>query len=304
MSSQAKPSSYSLGVIALLVCSIIWGTSFVAQSLGGQVAEPLTFNCARNAVATIFLFIIAPFIDKLVGKKYTLWGTTDTQLKKKLFLGGSLSGICLAVAMFMQQWGIMYTSAGKSGFITALYIVLVPILGLLIFHNRVTLNNWLGVLIAIVGMYFICITENLSITKGDFITLACPILFSLQILVIDYYISGLDPVRFSTIQFAVAFLLSGIFMFIFETPRWEQIMQSLGPILYVGIMSSGVAYTLQIVGQKFVDTVLASMLMSLESVFALLSGWIYLNQTLSFREISGCILVFGAIIIAQLPDKK
>ena len=304
MSSTNKHPHFLFGVLSLLLCSIIWGTAFVAQSIGGQSVEPFTFNCARNAIATIFLIPACPLIDKVLGKKSSLWGTDDKALKYKLWLGGTYSGVFLTIAVFMQQWGLMYTSAGKSGFITALYIVLVPILGLLIFHNRVTLNNWLGVLIAIVGMYFICITENLSITKGDFITLACPILFSLQILVIDYYISGLDPVRFSTIQFAVAFLLSGIFMFIFETPRWEQIMQSLGPILYVGIMSSGVAYTLQIVGQKFVDTVLASMLMSLESVFALLSGWIYLNQTLSFREISGCILVFGAIIIAQLPDKK
>lgn len=304
MSSQAKPSSYKLGVIALLVCSIIWGTSFVAQSLGGQVTEPLTFNCARNAVATIFLFIVAPLFDKLVGKKYTLWGTTDNRLKKKLFLGGSLSGICLAIAMFMQQWGIMYTSAGKSGFITALYIVLVPILGLLIFKNKVTSYNWLGVIIATVGMYFICITEELSITKGDFITLACPITFAMQILVVDYYIEDLDGVRFSCIQFGVCSFISGILMFIFEHPSIEQIVSSLGPLLYLAIMSSGIAYTLQIIGQKYVDSVIASMLMSLESVFALISGWIYLNQTMSLRELSGCVLMFIAIIIAQLPDKK
>lgn len=304
MSKQAKSSHYSLGIGALLLCSTIWGTSFVAQSLGGQVAEPFTFNCARNAVATLFLLLLCPLIDMLCKKKYTFYGTESPQLKKKLLLGGSLSGVCLAIAMFMQQWGIMYTTAGKSGFITALYIVLVPILGRFLFHNTVSRNNWLGVLIATIGMYFICITEDLSITKGDFITLACPFLFSLQILIVDYYISDLDGVRFSAVQFAVCALVSGIMMFILENPSWEQITASLWPLLYLAIMSSGIAYTLQIIGQKYVDTVIASLLMSLESVFALLSGWVYLNQSMSFREVAGCAIVFAAILIAQIPEKK
>lgn len=304
MSSQAKPSSYGLGILALLVCSTIWGTSFVAQSLGGQVAEPFTFNCARNGTATIFLFSITPILDKLLKKKYTLWGTTDKQLQKKLFLGASLSGLCLTFALFMQQWGIMYTTTGKSGFITALYIVLVPILGVFIFHNKITRYNWLGVIIATVGMYFICITEALTITKGDFITLACPVLFSMQILIIDYFIKDLDGIRFSMIQFGVSSFVSGIMMFIFENPTLDQIIGGIAPLLYLAIMSSGIAYTLQIIGQKYVPSVLASMLMSLESVFALLSGWIYLHQTMSLRELSGCVLMFIAIIIAQLPDKK
>ena len=166
------------------------------------------------------------------------------------------------------------------------------------------MNNWLGVLIATIGMYFICITESLSITKGDFITLACPVLFSLQILVVDYYIPELDGVRFSLIQFAVVTLLSAVFMFILETPTIDKIMGCIYPLLYLAIMSNGVAYTLQIIGQKYVDSVIASMLMSLESVFALISGWLFLNQVLSFREISGCVLVFAAIMIAQIPSKK
>lgn len=304
MSSDNKHSLYLFGVAALLICSIIWGTSFVAQSIGGETCEPFTFNCARSGLATVFLISMCPLLDKLLGKKYTFWGTEDPVLKKRLWLGSSLSGICLTFAIFMQQWGIMYTSAGKSGFITALYIVLVPFLGLLFFHNKITRNNWLGVLIATIGMYFICITEGFSITKGDFITLACPVLFSLQILVVDYYIPELDGVRFSMIQFAVVTLLSAVFMFILETPTMDKIMGCIYPLLYLAIMSNGVAYTLQIIGQKYVDSVIASMLMSLESVFALISGWLFLNQVLSFREIFGCFLVFAAIMIAQIPSKK
>jgi len=303
MSTSKKHSHYSLGILALSLCSIIWGTSFVAQSLGGQTAEPFTFNCVRNAIATLFLLALSPISDKLLHKKYVFWGTDNIILKHKLWWGGALSGICLTFAMFMQQWGIMYTSAGKSGFITALYIVLVPILGLFLFHNKVTKNNWLGVVLATIGMYFICITEALTITKGDFITLACPVLFSLQVLVIDYYIEDLDGVRFSMVQFGITSFISGIFMLVLETPTLEQITSSLGPLFYLGIMSSGIAYTLQIIGQKYVPVVIASMLMSLESVFALISGWLYLNQTMTFREISGCILVFVAIMIAQLPEK-
>lgn len=299
-----KSSHYGFGVGALLLCSTIWGTSFVAQSLGGQVAEPFTFNCARNGVATVFLLLLCPLLDMLLKRNYYFWGTDNPKLRIKLLVGGSLSGLCLTFAMFMQQWGIMYTSAGKSGFITALYIVLVPILGMLIFKDKLSLNSWLGVALATIGMYFICITESLTINKGDFITLACPFLFAMQILIVDYYIHDLDGVRFSVVQFAVCSLASGLLMFIFENPSWSQIIESLSPLLYLAIMSSGIAYTLQIIGQKYVESVIASLLMSLESVFALLSGWIYLNQTMSFREISGCIIVFVAIILAQLPEKR
>lgn len=299
-----KTSNYYWGIAALLLCSTIWGTSFVAQSLGGQVAEPFTFNCVRNAIATFFLIAIAPLLDKLTGKKYYFWGTTDQTLKYKLLLGGTLSGLCLAIALFMQQWGIMFTSAGKSGFITALYIVLVPLFSFLFFSKKVTKFNCLGVLIATIGMYFICLTEELTITKGDFITLACPVLFSLQILIIDYFIAELDGVRYSMLQFAVCSLVSGVFMLIFEQPTIEQITAGIGPILYLGIMSSGIAYTLQIIGQKYVDSVLASMLMSLESVFALISGWLYLHQTMTIRELGGCALMFCALMIAQIPEKN
>lgn len=304
MSIDKKHSSHLWGVIALLLCALIWGTAFVAQSIGGQNCEPFTFNCVRNFIATIFLLAICPLQDILLGKKYSLWGTESPILKKRLWLGGTLSGVCLNFAIFMQQWGLMYTSTGKSGFITALYIVLVPILGMLFFCKHVGRNNWLAVVIAVIGMYFICITESLTITKGDLITLACPVLFSLQILVVDYFIKDLDGVRFSMIQFGVAAVLSAFFMLILETPSYAAIVSSLGPLLYLAIVSSGIAYTLQIIGQKYVNTVLASMLMSLESVFALLSGWLLLNQVLSLREITGCILVFAAILLAQLPHKS
>lgn len=303
MSVNKNSTHHTFGIAALLVCAIIWGTSFVAQSLGSQEVEPLTFNAVRNTVATIFLIIIAPLLDKLLGKPYHFWGTTDPRLKRKLWRGSIIAGLCLASAMFMQQWGITYTTAGKSGFITALYIILVPLFGLLFFQHPITKYNWLGVVIATIGMYFICINEVFSITKGDFITLACPVLFSLQILAIDYYIPDLDGVRFSTVQFGISAIVSGVLALIFEHATLAQISSSILPILYLAIMSSGIAYTLQIIGQKYVDTVIASLLMSLESVFALISGWLYLNQAMTIREITGCVIVFIAIILAQLPDK-
>ncbi|MBQ5625003.1 MAG: DMT family transporter, partial [Phascolarctobacterium sp.] len=192
---------------------------------------------------------------------------------------------------------------GKGGFITSLYIVIVPILGMLAFKTKVNILQWISVLIATVGMYFICINEAFTINKGDMYILICAFCFSIHILCIESVIQGLDGVRLSFIQFAVCTIANGILMFIFESPSLENLYLAWQPVFYAGIMSSGVAYTLQIVGQKYVSSVLASMLMSLESVFAMLSGWLLLNQVLTIREFWGCALVFAAIILAQLPPK-
>lgn len=299
--SSVKKTNFK-GMMMLTLCAFIWGTAFIAQSVGGEYAEPLTFNCARSFLATIFLFCCCLLFDKLNGKPFRILGTDDPLRKDRTIKGGIVCGIALTLASFMQQLGIMYTTVGKSGFITALYIVLVPFLSYAIYRTRITVIQCVSVIIAAVGMYFICINEGFSINKGDFYTLVCAFCFAGQIIAVDKVITNLDGVRLSLVQFITCTLLNGILMFIFETPSLHNLILGFLPIAYAGIMSSGVAYTLQIVGQKYCNPVLACMIMSLESAFALLSGWLLLGQAMSQREIGGCLLVFVAIILAQMPE--
>ncbi|WP_293729579.1 DMT family transporter [uncultured Phascolarctobacterium sp.] len=298
--SPAKKNSLG-GILMLTACAFIWGTAFIAQSLGSDYAEPLTFNCARSVLATIFLLGCCLVIDKISGHPFTILGTKDPLRRERLLKGGVLCGVALSLASFMQQLGIMYTTVGKSGFITALYIVLVPLLSFLVLRRSVSLLQWASVAVAAVGMYFICINEGFSINKGDFYTLICAFCFAGQIICVDKIITDLDGVRLSLVQFATCTVLNGVLMLIFENPSWSSVVQGWLPIAYAGIMSSGVAYTLQIVGQRHCAPVLACMLMSLESAFALLSGWLLLGQAMSAREIFGCALVFAAIMLAQIP---
>lgn len=291
------------GILMLLICAIIWGSSFVAQYLGTSAAEPFTFNCARGIVATIFLAIICLVDDVMKKRAFFSLGSTSPERSSVLWKGGSLCGFILAIAVFFQQWGIAYTTVGKSGFITALYIVMVPIFGYLIFKTYVGRLQIISVAVAVVGLYFICINEGFTVNFGDMLTLICSFCFTMHVLMIDHYISGVDGIRFSLVQFAVSSIVSGIFMFIFESPSMQQVYDTIGPILYLGIMSNGVAYTLQVCGQKYTEPVLAVMLMSLESVFALFFGWLLLGQAMSWREGSGCILMAVAIVMAQLPEQ-
>ena len=300
--SSANKNSLS-GMLMLTLCAFIWGTAFIAQSVGGEYAEPLTFNCARSFLATIFLFLCCLLFDKLAGKPFYVLGTDEPLRRDRTIKGGIICGIALTLASFMQQLGIMYTTVGKSGFITALYIVLVPFLSYAIYRTRITLVQCISVGIAAVGMYFICINEGFSINKGDFYTLVCAFCFAAQIIAVDKVIANLDGVRLSLVQFATCTILNGVLMLIFESPSLSNVLLGWLPIAYAGIMSSGVAYTLQIVGQKHCNPVLACMIMSLESAFALLSGWLLLGQAMSSREIFGCVLVFAAIMLAQIPTE-
>ena len=300
--SSVNKNSLS-GMLMLTLCAFIWGTAFIAQSVGGEYAEPLTFNCARSFLATIFLFLCCLLFDKLSGKPFRVLGTDEPLSRDRTIKGGIICGIALTLASFMQQLGIMYTTVGKSGFITALYIVLVPFLSYAIYRTRITLVQCISVGIAAVGMYCICINESFSINKGDFYTLICAICFAAQIIAVDKVIANLDGVRLSLVQFATCTVLNGVLMFIFESPSLTNVLLGWVPIAYAGIMSSGVAYTLQIVGQKHCNPVLACMIMSLESAFALLSGWLLLGQAMSSREIFGCVLVFAAIMLAQIPTE-
>ena len=220
-----------------------------------------------------------------------------------MIIGGICCGTALAVASSLQQWGILFTTVGKAGFITAMYIVIVPLLG--VFIGKKVRPLIIGcVAIAVVGFYFLCMTESLRLGLGDFLVLLCAIAFSIHILVIDHFSPKVDGVKMSAIQFLTAAIISAVPTLLWEQPVLTEILQAWQPVLYAGVMSCGVAYTLQIIAQKNADPTVASLLLSLESVFSVLAGWVLLGQGLSLKELFGCVLIFCAIILAQLPEKK
>ena len=281
--------------LMLLTTALIWGVAFVAQSVGMDYIGPFTFNCVRSLLGGLVLLPCIFLLDRLDGGK-------AAAQKKRPVLGGVCCGVVLAVASSLQQIGIAHTSVGKAGFITALYIVIVPLLGLL-GGKRVGGRIWAAVALAVAGMYLLCITESFTIGLGDLLVLLCAFCFSIHILVIDHFSPNVDGVRMSCIQFFTAGILCGVPMLLFESPNLTDICAAWAPIAYAGIMSCGVAYTLQVVAQKHTDPTVASLLLSLESVISVLAGWVLLGQALSPRELTGCALSFCAIILAQLPDR-
>lgn len=284
----------------LLLTALIWGSSFVAQRAGMEYIGPFTFNGIRSLIGGLVLIPVIFLFSK--EKNAELTEAEKKAGKKTLLLGGILCGIVLFAASSLQQIGMVYTTAGKAGFITALYIVLVPILGVFI-RKKVKPIVWLCVILAVAGLYLLCMTDGLSLGRGDLLVLLCAFAFSIHILVIDYFAPRTDGVALSCIQFFVCGILSLFPMFLAETPVWFAILDCWIPILYAGVLSCGVAYTLQILAQKHTDPSVASLLLSLESVFAAIAGAIILHEQLAPRELAGCVLMFAAIIIAQLPSK-
>lgn len=284
----------------LLLTALIWGSSFVAQRAGMEYIGPFTFNGIRSLIGGLVLIPVIFLFSK--EKNAELTEAEKKAGKKTLLLGGILCGIVLFAASSLQQIGMVYTTAGKAGFITALYIVLVPILGVFI-RKKVKPIVWLCVILAVAGLYLLCMTDGLSLGRGDLLVLLCAFAFSIHILVIDYFAPRTDGVALSCIQFFVCGILSLFPMFLAETPVWFAILDCWIPILYAGVLSCGVAYTLQILAQKHTDPTVASLLLSLESVFAAIAGAIILHEQLAPRELAGCVLMFAAIIIAQLPSK-
>lgn len=286
--------------LMLALTALIWGAAFVAQSVGMDYVGPYTFNAARFIVGGLVLVPCIFFFHKGKGRGED----ADPQLQKERRRTGIIGGICcgffLCFAATLQQIGVSFTSVGKAGFITSLYIIIVPLLGLCI-RKKVAANVWISVAIATAGMYLLCMTEGFSIGKGDFFVFLCAIGFSFHILVIDYFSPKADGVLISCVQFFTAGALSGIMTLLFEKPEWASICAAWAPILYAGVMSCGVAYTLQVVAQKNIEPTVASLIMSLESVFSLLAGWVILGETLLPKEQFGCVLVFAAIVLAQLP---
>lgn len=303
--------------LMLLLTAVIWGVAFVAQSVGMEYIGPFTFNCVRCLIGGVVLIPCIWILDRVRGSE-TVSGTEENEKRagknekierayrknerRILLTGGLCCGLALFVASNLQQFGIQYTSVGKAGFITAMYIVLVPVLGVFL-KKKIGLKVWISVALAVVGLYLLCITEGFSVGLGDLLVLLCAFVFAVHILVIDYFSPKTDGVRLSCIQFLVCGVLSGICMMIAEQPDMGAILQAWMPVLYAGVMSCGVAYTLQIIGQKGMDPTVASLILSLESVVSVLAGWALLGQSLSARELFGCVLMFGAIILAQLPER-
>ena len=306
--------------LLLLLTAVIWGVAFVAQSVGMDYVGAFTFNCVRSIIGGLVLIPCIVFLRNLkfrenhgnaeavrphTGKKRTGLPLNETlHVTQAEVVGGICCGIALFAASNFQQFGISYTTVGKAGFITALYVVIVPIMGLF-FKKKVSFVVWISVVLSVIGLYLLCMTESsFSLSFGDLLVLICAVLFSIHILVIDYFSPRGDGVVMSCIQFFVCGLLSGVMMFLFETPVMSDILAAWVPILYAGVLSCGVAYTLQIVGQKDMNPTVASLILCLESVVSALAGWLILHQALSTRELSGCFLMFFAIVLAQLPTAQ
>ena len=292
-----------LGSALLLICAFIWGSAFVAQTTGAEYVEPFTFICLRNILGGVILIPVV-LVSDLLKKKKGIYRKIDKKEKKTLLTGGICCGVALCFASVFQQAGLdKGTDPGKAGFITALYILLVP-LSSLFMKKRVRPVVWICVAASIVALYLLCVTESNSVELSDMLVLICAALYTVHILVIDKVSPYVDGIKLSCIQFFVASALSFFPALIFEGFDFEMIIAAMPSIAYAGIMSSGVAYTLQILGQQKTEPTLASMIMSLESVFAVLTSMLVLHLAPTLREAIGCVIMFVAIIVAQLPEKN
>jgi drug/metabolite transporter (DMT)-like permease len=293
--------------ILLLITALIWGSAFVAQRVGMDYVGPFTFGAARFVLATMTLIPVIHFMGKsknIRNKKEYLTEEEEASQNKVLLKAGVICGVILFCGSMLQQHGLLFTTAGKAGFITALYIVLIPIFSLVL--KRIPgLKSWVGVAFGAVGLYLLSITESLTIAPGDFIVLIGAGFWAAHLLVIDYYLPEIsDPIRLSYIQFFTCAILCFIGALIFENATLEGIKAGIIPILYAGVLSGGVGFTLQIIGQRYTSPIVASLILSLEAVFAAVFGYFILKEILTTREFVGCVLMFVAIIISQLPDKK
>lgn len=295
--------------LMLLLTAFIWGTAFVAQKSGMDYIEPFTYGGIRTLIGGLVLIPVIRFLDgrKSEEEKKELANMTEEEKKKAnkfLLIGGLCCGTALFVASSLQQFGVSYTTAGKAGFITTLYVVIVPILSIFL-KKKIRPIMWLCVAMGAVGLYMLCMTDNsFTLQFGDFLVLLCAFAFAIHIMVIDHFSPKTDSVRLSCLQFLTAGIMGIICMFIFETPVMANILACWFPILYAGVLSSGVAYTLQVVAQADADPTAASLILSLESAFAALSGAVLLGESMGLRELSGCVIIFAAIILAQLPSKE
>lgn len=292
------------GSVAMLTATVLWGVAFSAQSRGMDYLGPMVFTALRSAVGVAALVFVVMVFDFFRFKRLTLWGEAMTSAsRRELLAGGVWCGVVITAASICQQLGVKYTSAGKTGFLTALYIVIVPVLGIFL-KKKTTVVLWLAVALALAGAYLLCGGIG-TMNKGEWFVIACAFIYSLHILVIDRYAGKCDCIRLSGIQFAVATLLSLLSAWIFQEPYSKSaVLSSLPFWVFCGVGSSAVAFTLQMVAQKYLHPVTATLLMSLESVFAVLGGWLFLSEKLSPRELAGCGVIFVAVILSQLPVSR
>ena len=305
MNNKEKPSTKRQRVISyilLFIGAFIWGSAFIFQKKGMDYIEPLAFNGIRNIMGATALLPFILIADKRKDKEAL---AKEKEKRKTLFKAGIICGICLAAASTVQQYALVYTSTGKVGFITTLYIIFVPLVGIFI-GKRFRPVLWLSVLLAIVGFYVLCIKrgEGFSLQSGDWMALACAFLFAFQILSLDRYTPVVSPLKLACVQFYVCGIICCTLMFIFEKPTISAILAAYVPLIYAGLLSTGVAYTFQALAQKHTNPVIASLLMSLESVFCVLTSWVLLGEVMTRRELLGCLIIFIGIIVAQLPDFK
>ena len=285
--------------LTLILTALIWGAAFVAQSVGMDYLGPFTFNAARFFIGGLVLLPVIPLLDRLGGHA----PDKGPAARRALVRGGLLCGLALGAASTAQQFGVQYTTVGKAGFITALYIVLVPLLGAFV-GRRPAGRIWGSVALAVVGLYLLCMEGSFRLGLGDLLVLGCSVLFAVHILIIDRFSPLVDGVRLSCLQFFVAAAVSAVGMLAFEQPTLPALTAAWAPVLYAGVLSSGVGYTLQVVGQKGMDPTVASLLLSLESVFSVLAGWVLLHQSMSGRERGGGALMGAGILLAQLPARR
>ena len=287
-------------VVFPILAAFIWGTAFVAQDLCADSIGAFAFNATRYFIAVLALLVVILISDKLKKNKPTLTAQEKKAANKQLWLGGLCCGAAMAIASNFQQAGLVAgTDAGKAGFITALYVVLVPVFGLF-FKRKVSLPTWIAVVLSVVALYLLCIKGDFSLAPGDLLVLVCAVCFAVHILVIDHFTAYCDGVKLSCLQFLFAGIISTICMFIFEDVDFAAILSCALPLLYVGIFSCGVGYTLQILAQKDSNPTVVTILLSLESVFAVIAGAIILKQQMTVREYIGCAIMFAAVILAQI----
>ena len=293
------------GVVILLMTALIWGTSFVSQSVGMESVDAFTFMAIRTLLgATVLLPVILIRDMKAVKKMDENQRKEHKEVNKKSIKYGILLGLAICPATNFQQFAFYYSTAGKIAFITAMYMFFVPLVGLF-FKKRIPVVTWICVVLGFVGLYFLSFAAGSgfgNINKGDILAFVCAIFFCIQILMTEKFVAKCDGIKLSCIQFYTSGLITLILMFIFEKPQWTAIKSAAIPILYSGILSCGVAYTLQIIGQKYCEATIASLLMCMESVFAVLSAAIIIHETLTGREILGCVIMFGAILLSQISD--
>lgn len=287
------------GTFALLCGTLIWGLAFIAQSVGMDHIGPFTFQAIRCFLAVVFLFFLTMVFDARIGIQKSL----EKWKNKRLWIAGAVCGSALFIAASLQQVGLLYTDPGKAGFLTAMYIVLVPMLGIFV-HRRPGFHAVFSVALALLGLYLLSFMGVASINVGDLFLIGCALAFAVQILLIDKFAADLDGLRLNCVQALVVSILSLPWMLLTEAPEIGNILACWLPLGFAGILSMGVAYSLQIVGQRNLEPTTASLIMSLESVFAALGGWLILHNTMTPRELLGCGLVFTGVIVSQLPMKK